>query len=646
MTLAQQTARTRIVVVEDERIVALNLQQRLTKLGYDVPAVAASGAAALAMISELHPDIVLMDIHIEGDIDGIETASRIPPEPLIPVIYLTAHSEDATVDRAAATKPFGYLIKPFSERELHTTVQMVLQRRATEVALRRSEQELRQSQDSFRYLFRNNPLPMWVVDIETLRFLEVNEAAVINYGFTRDEFLAMQVTDIHSPENVARLLTFFRTEAPAYGHVTNWQHRRKSGKMIEVDVFSHALSFEGRPSRLGVAVDVTERNAAEEKLRQAQKLEAIGELTGGIAHDFNNLLAIILGNTELVKPRVTGDLPASEMVADVLKAAGRGASLTRRLLAYSRQQPLEPRVLALDKVVADLTKLLRRTLGEIIDVQASVPMDLWSVLIDPNELEHALLNLAVNARDAMPEGGRLTIEGFNTTLDEEYCATHAEAVAGPYVLLAVSDTGTGMSKQVIERAFEPFFTTKPFGRGTGLGLSMVYGFIKQSGGHVTIYSEPGRGTTIKLYLLKADGALSPAVVDVPPLKTTGSEVILVVEDDAAVRRLAVRLLTGLGYRTVEAGDGPAALQALEQAGSVALLFTDVILPKGMNGAVLAREAQRRQPDLKVLYMSGYTKNAILHNGVLDEGVSLLMKPFNLSDLALKVRQALEDRGAV
>ena len=527
-----------------------------------------------------------------------------------------------------------------------------LQRRAValdvEVTQRRNvEAALRKSSEDFRYLFHNNPLPMWVYDCASLAFLEVNESAILNYGFSRDEFMSMSIMDIRPPEDIDLVKKNLATETSVYQVSSNWRHRRKNGDIIRADIFSHALSFEGKEARLIVALDVTQRNAAEEQLRQAQKMEAIGQLTGGVAHDFNNLLAIIQGNLELMASRLA-DPDMSEMAGDALRATERGAKLTQQLLAYSRQQPLVPHVVTLNDVLTDLLALLSRTLEETIQMDSTIAPDLWKVRIDRNQLENALLNLAINARDSMPRGGRLTLEASNTVLDTHYAEQNPDVRSGAYVMIAVTDTGSGMSPETIGRAFEPFFTTKSMGRGTGLGLSMVYGFVKQSGGHIKIYSELGHGTSVKLYLPRLQIAETETSITESESTVQGSigdEVILVVEDDAAVRKLAVRLLRGLGYVTIEAEDGPAALIALNDAPQVDLLFTDVVMPRGMNGRDLAREAQARRPQLKVLYMSGYTKNAILHNGELDEGVHLLSKPFHLAELALKVRMALEDKAA-
>jgi PAS domain S-box-containing protein len=633
----------RVLLVEDERISAFNLQQGLRRLGYDVPSIASSGAAALQIITRDRPDIVLMDIHIEGDIDGIDTASRIPPELMIPVIYLTAYSEDSTLKRAAETKPYGYLLKPFSERELHAMIQMALQRHATELALHNSEAELRRSREDFRFLFRDNPLPMWVYDLETTRFIDVNDAAVDTYGYSRDEFLSLSVFDIRPDEDAAKVRGLLGRDAPRYLEASGLRHRRKNGEIIQVDVFSHALEFERRPARVAVAIDVTRRNQVEEQLRQAMKMEAVGQLTGGVAHDFNNLLAIIQGNLELLSEKLSLTPQTAEMMQHALAASERGAILTQRLLAFSRQQPLEPRLVRLSEFVRRELVLLNRTLSETIEISTKIAPDVWPVLIDPGQLGNAILNLAVNARDAMPEGGLLIIAAENTALDAAYAAENDEVVPGDYVLLSITDSGTGMAPEVVKRVFEPFFTTKALGRGTGLGLSMVFGFVKQSGGHIKVYSELGHGTAVKIYLPRAaaGGPLGEPLSEAADPALGRGEAIFVVEDDSGVRKFVVTLLIDLGYSVREAVDGPAALEALKSGMTVDLLLSDVVLPKGMSGPALAKAARSRDPALKVLFMSGYTRDALLREGGLDEDVHIIMKPFRKIDLAAKIRAVLD-----
>ena len=393
--------------------------------------------------------------------------------------------------------------------------------------------------------------------------------------------------------------------------------------------------------------DMTKRAQAEGVLREAQKMQAVGQLTGGIAHDFNNLLTVILGNLEYMQSRPDCDEPTRTRIERAMWAAQRGATLTAQLLAFARKQPLAPAAIDLSATMPELVPLLRRTLGEHIDLRYVETAGLWPALADPAQLESAVLNLALNARDAMPGGGRLTIELANKVLDDDYATTHAEVTAGDYAMLAVSDTGHGMTPDVVARVFEPFFTTKPDGKGTGLGLAMVFGFVKQTGGHIKIYSEPGQGTTVRLYLPRAAAAAAQPRVAYPVELPRGTATVLVVEDEAAVREIAVAILADLGYRVMEAGDGDQALQLFgAHATEIDLLLTDVVLPGKVRGRELAERIQAIRPGVKVLFMSGYTENSIVHHGRLDDGVQLIGKPFRRDQLARKVRDTLGGSGAV
>ncbi len=380
-------------------------------------------------------------------------------------------------------------------------------------------------------------------------------------------------------------------------------------------------------------------------LAQAQKMDAVGQLTGGLAHDFNNMLAIIIGNLDIVKRRLAkGQTDIGNHLDNALEGASRAAQLTRRLLAFARHQPLSPDVIDVNKLTLDTSELLRRTLGERVTVECVQAGGLWKAHVNSSELESAIVNLAVNARDAMPEGGALTIETANAYLDDKYAALHDDVSPGQYVVVAVSDTGTGMSPDVMARAVEPFFTTKEAGKGTGLGLSQVYGFARQSRGHMAIYSEEGRGTTIRLYLPRAYGATAAnakAYALADEILPAGSkrETILLVEDEDHVRRMSAAALRELGYRVCEAANGMEALALLDDEPSVKLLFTDVVMP-GMDGRKLAEAAQRKYPAIKVLYTTGYTRNAIVHDGTLDPDVDLIVKPFTVDQLARKVRAVL------
>ena len=434
-------------------------------------------------------------------------------------------------------------------------------------------------------------------------------------------------------------------ERDASGRIARWY-----GTCTDIDDLKSAeaaLRLLNETLETRVAEGIAEREQISEALRQAQKMEALGQLTGGVAHDFNNLLQVVVGNLEILQRNLPEDAARLRRSADnALIGANRAATLTQRLLAFARRQPLAPQPVLANTLVTGMADLLTRTLGETIQLETVTGGGLWRVEADPNQLESAILNLAVNARDAMPEGGKLTIETSNAHLDHAYAAEHVEVQPGQYVVIAVSDMGVGMERQTLARAFEPFFTTKEVGKGTGLGLSMVYGFVKQSGGHVAIYSEPGVGTTVKIYLPRLMGEAPEEAAATAAVVPDGSrsETILVTEDDDDVRMYSVDALRELGYRVLEAHDAASALRLLErQEGRVDLLFTDVVLTGGMNGQQLSERARALRPNIKVLFTTGYARNAIVHHGRLDAGVELITKPFTYSDLATRVRDVLDGR---
>jgi signal transduction histidine kinase len=390
--------------------------------------------------------------------------------------------------------------------------------------------------------------------------------------------------------------------------------------------------------------EVALRERLETQLRQSQKMEAVGQLTGGIAHDFNNMLAVVIASLNLLKRRLSrGETDNARFIEGALDGAERAATLTHRLLAFSRQQPLAPQSIDSNKLIAGMSELLRRTLGEHIAVETVLAGGLWRTHADPGQLENAVVNLAVNSRDSMPDGGKLTIETANASLDEAYAAQHVDVRAGQYVMLAISDTGQGMPADVVAKAFEPFFTTKAVGKGTGLGLSQVLGFVKQSDGHVKIYSEPGHGSTIKIYLPRFMGSAAeplPVVADELAPSAQGHEVVLVVEDEALMLQVSCDAFRELGYTVLRAAGPIAALRIIDAHPEISLLFTDVVMPE-MNGRQLAREAMLRLPKLKVLFTTGFSRNAVIHNGVLDQDVNFISKPFNVEQLAAKVRAVLD-----
>lgn len=464
-------------------------------------------------------------------------------------------------------------------------------------------------------------------------------------------------------DGVDRLVAYHKLDAyPVYSTVSRswhsivieWRNLIAThlifGVPATIALFALSLLAARRAKRESATLDALQaeihrREQAEDALRQAQKMEAVGRLTGGIAHDFNNHLTVISSNVELLKRRLPGNAEGLGRLADAaMHGVRRAATLTQRLLAFSRQQTLDPEPLDASQLVSGMAELLRRTLGETVTVETASATGLWLTRIDANQLESALLNLAVNARDAMSRGGKLTIETANAAIDESYAAKHADLIAGQYVMIAVHDTGTGMSPDVQARAFEPFFTTKPFGQGTGLGLSMVYGFVAQSGGHVRIESQPGQGTTIRLYLPRYVQQPSPAVVSGGAgagRAHNAAETVLVVEDDDTVRHAAVEALREIGYEVLEAPDAMEAFRLIADRGGIDLLFTDVGLPGGVNGRALADAAHNINPALKVLFTTGYTRDSSLQSGSLAGDVHFLAKPFSLQQLEAKVREVLD-----
>jgi PAS domain S-box-containing protein len=511
---------------------------------------------------------------------------------------------------------------------------------------RRSHEALRLSEERFRHVTKvtNDVIWDWNLSDDTIW---CNENMALKFGHSSEVsgepgFWSSQ---IHSDDR-ARVMAGIDA-AVRDGREWSDEYRFLKADGSVAHVIDRGLVIRdasGAARRMvGSMSDVTSRIGMEAQLREAQKLEAVGQLTGGVAHDFNNLLTVIIGAAESLSERLGHDAESVMLAEMTTAAAQRGAELTSRLLAFSRQQPLEPKATNVGHLVADFDPILRRTLSEDIDLEVVRGGGLWAAMVDPGQLETALLNLAINARDAMPSGGRLTIETGNVSLDEEYARTNEEVTAGQYVMVSVSDTGTGMPPEIVSRAFEPFFTTKEVGKGSGLGLSMVYGFAKQSRGHVKIYSELGEGTTIRLYLPRAyaNQPATEAAGTTSAHLATGEERILVVEDDPMVREHVARQLRGLGYQVTEAADGQQALTRLKDGERFDLLFTDVVMPGGMNGRDLAVAAKDLCAELKVLFTSGYTENAIVHHGRLDPGVQLLSKPYRKRDLAERVRRILD-----
>ncbi len=518
------------------------------------------------------------------------------------------------------------------------------------IAVRTDVSELVESEERFRTLADNLPGVVFRQTLGptgTIRDDYVSPSIRQAVGIEAEEFISgrVRLLDCLHAEDRGRMMAALQDAASSLkpllievrriaGGGTGWWQvnatpRRLPGANVQFD---------------GIALDVTDRRAAEEQLHQAMKMEAVGQLTGGIAHDFNNLLSIILGNAELLEEALdTGTPIAPRLVHNIVEAGDRAAGLTQRLLAFARKQPLLPRVVNINECIAGMKPLLQRALGEQIDIEMALSADLWETLIDEHQMEAVVLNLAINARDAMIQGGHLMIETANAVVDEETAHGYGELTPGEFVTLTVTDDGCGIAPDIVSRIVEPFFTTKPAGKGTGLGLSMVYGFAKQSGGHLTIYSEVGHGSTFRLYFPRSR---LPAAARKAGLAATGEavggdEVILVVEDEIGVRESATALLSKLGYKILAAGKGEEALALVDRGAHIDLLFTDIVMPGGMTGKALAQEMRKRRPGIRVLYCSGYSANAIAHQG--EERAELLQKPYKRRDLARKVREVLDAR---
>jgi PAS domain S-box-containing protein len=556
----------------------------------------------------------------------------------LPFVILSGTIDEEVAVDALKAGACDFVVKSRLSR-LVPAIERELREKAGRAAKRRAEDRARESEDQYRLLFETCPLPMWVFDVTSLAFLEVNEAAIEHYGYRRDEFARMTLADLRPAGEVAAMVD---DVSSADRDATRlWRHKLKDGTIITVEIKARDFRYEGRRARLVVANDVTSRHLLEEQLRHAQKMEAVGRLAGGVAHDFNNLLSVILSYAELAGANLDPSEPLRSDLEEIRTAGMRGTELTRQLLAFSRQQVRDPKVLDLNQNVAGMEKMLRRLLGADVELTTLPGADLWMVKADPGQIEQVVMNLAVNARDAMPDGGKLTIETSNVELDADYASEHHGVSPGRYVLLAVSDNGTGIDKATQSRMFEPFFTTKEQGKGTGLGLATVFGIVNQNGGHIWVYSEPGQGATFKVYLPRVTGPVSlPAPDEIAPQQVRGSETILLVEDDEQLRVLASGILRRSGYTVLDAPNAGEALLISEQHGAkIELLVTDVILPR-MSGRQLAERLATLRPDIRVLFMSGYTDDAVLQHGILDSGVAYLQKPLTPASLTRKVREVL------
>ncbi len=588
-------------------------------------------------------DLILVDYRLDGwwGTDALKIVKDLGID--IPCIMVTGRLGEENAVECIKRGAVDFVLKDHLAR-LPLAIRTALNQKESREQRLQAERALRDSEASFQLLFADNPLPMWVYDLETLRFLQVNEAAIAHYGYTREEFLRMRVTDIRPQEDVPRLLEGCEHEPPELSAGLSWRHRLKDGRITEVEISSHRLEFGGRSAQLVVAQDVTERRALEKQLQQAQKFEAVGQLAGGVAHDFNNMIGAILGWVELGLEEAPRDGRIRSFFERIRQQAERAAALTRQLLAFARRQMIEPRSMDLNQSVTEVLSLLEKVLGSDIAIESSLAPNLPAVRADPTQIEQVLMNLCLNARDAMPEGGRLVIETQGAEFDEEFCRHHTYARPGRFAMLAISDTGIGMDAATLDRIFEPFFTTKETGKGTGLGLATVYGVVKQHSGFVQAYSEPGHGTTFRIYF-----PASQAAIETSPLKEMehavprGQETILIAEDHEGLREIARETLTQLGYQLVMAADGEEAVEKFRaQRDQIDLVLLDVVLPK-LSGPEAYKRMQELQPHLPAIFTTGYSADTAMLKSVREKGFPILQKPYMPRNLARTVRETLDHK---
>ena len=763
-------SKIRIVVVEDESIIAMELKDRLKKLGYEVPAVVSSGEEAIQKTCELNPDLVMMDIMLEGKIDGVEATKQIHRQFDIPVVYLTAYSDDNTLERAKLTEPYGYVLKPFDERELYTTIEIALYKYKMEKKLKdnerwlsttlksigdavittdidgnvtfinpkaetltgwkgesavgksldtifriedgkdrrllnshlsqvlnrrvngntiehcilvnrhdkeidisenaspiiddkgdvqgvvltfqdisermRFERALRESEERFRSVVENSHTGIVVVNSQ-FKCIYANKELTQLLGYSEKEILDRDFR-IFLSDYEKNIFTEHKIQLEQGKKVPSrydFEIVRKNGEKRQMQVVVSPVNMSGgEPQTVIQLLDVTERNHLEQQLRHAQKMKAIGTLAGGVAHDFNNIMTAIRGCTDLVISQIEENDPIYQDLKEVQISAERASDLTRQLLFFSRNQPMEMVTLNLNKTIEGLFKMLHRLIGEDVGISTALAPDLKRAYADKGSLEEVIMNLAVNARDAMPKGGKLSIKTENVVVDETYCENTPEGRPGDFVCISVEDSGIGMDEETLERIFEPFFSTKRPGKGSGLGLAVVYGIVKQHDGWINVYSKRGHGSTFKIYLPISDGKEERIEEEIDPAIFKGKgERILIVEDEKRVRDLAKKVLVKHGYNVFSAENLKQAKSVYtREKGKFELLFSDVVLPDG-DGIQLSEELSRKDENLKIVLSSGYTDKKSQWDIIKKKGIRFLQKPYSLISLLQIVRECLDQK---
>ncbi len=634
--------KTQILIVEDEGIVAKDLQGMLRRLGYHVPATVGTGELAIQTALQNQPDLILMDIQLRGSMDGVQASAAITSQQDVPILYLTANSDEATLQRAKATGPFGFLVKPFEERAIQAGIEMALYKHQTDKQIREREQWLSTTLTSIADAVITTDANGQVTFLNAMAETLSGWTKEQSYGRPYWEvFSIIVVTTRKPPSEVAGAVL---TESLTLSHINHTLLLARNGaeRHIEYSVAPIRQDNQRVTGCVIVFSDVSQRRQLEAELRQSQKMEAIGKLAGSIAHDFNNAITAVMGYSSLILSRLSPGTSLHDDAGQILRAAEHSARLTRQLLAFSRKQVLHPVCLDLGVAVREMQGLLRRLIHENVALTIAAEEPLWGIKADPGNIEQLVLNMAVNARDAMPDGGQLHISLTNASLSPETAAALRGARAGEFVCLKVADTGSGMSRELIERIFEPFFTTKGLDKGTGLGLSTCEGIVRQTEGFIGVASELGAGTVFSIYFPRTS---APLFIEALPAADSGTSLsgcgtILLVEDEEAVRMLAARVLEELGYTVLEAGDGYAALKLLnERKDAVDLIITDLVMPE-LSGRELIERISAVHGAPKVLYMSGYTDDDLIRDGVFEEEIAFLQKPFTPDILARKVRETM------
>ena len=636
--------KTQILVVEDEGIIAKDLQSMLRKLGYDVPVTVGTGEKAILTAGANRPDLILMDINLRGAMDGVEAATTISAQQDVPIVYLTANSDEATMQRAKVTDPFGFMIKPFEERALHAGIEMALYKHRSERRNREREQWLSTTLTSIAdaVITTDREGRITFLNAAAEQLSGWKHADAVGRPYAEVYHILDETTRAVPPDHVAASLSEGTT-----GNLSNQTlliRRDGTETHIEHSVAPIRQGVHEQISGCVIAVsDVSERKQLEDQLRQVQKMDAIGKLAGGIAHDFNNAITAILGYAEMILLHTTDPEALCRDARQIVRAAEHSARLTHQLLAFSRKQVLQPRCLNLGEELFEIEGMVHRLIGADINLVTEIAPNLWNTRADAGQIQQVVFNMAVNARDAMPNGGELKLKLGNATVTAAEALRIPDSCPGEFVVLTISDTGSGMSREVMKRIFEPFYTTKEPGKGTGLGLATCYGIIRQTSGMISVTSEPGVGTVFSIYLPKTADPESAATRtfndDELPC---GTETILVVEDEEILRELAVQVLESLGYRVLTAEDGAHAIGILHgrTLHNIQLIVTDLVMPR-MGGRELAAWIGRNFGEMRVLFMSGYTDDEIIRSAVQDADVEYLQKPFSPKALAQKIREVLD-----